>query len=232
MQEVDTFGFLMSYLEHYGYAGRFQPKTRSPCTLVGNQNNIKLPPDGVAIFYKHEKLRIINENVYKHTYPVAMLIHFKFVEHDKDFLVGTTHLKAAKNRKGEYIRLGQLNILLSTWLDIKRKSNNIDLFIGCDLNSPHINACGFSPMAYNSVVNGKLFMEKYVQGKGNKQKDYVHGYGLDLSSAYCVGLGAEPPFTTYKSWPGGNIACHTIDYIFYERQKWNVTQLLRLNFRE
>eukprot|EP01083_Nonionella_stella_P300895 1029584_1 len=206
MQEADAFDFLAYYLEPYGYSGHFQPKAKSPCTYVGNENNIKLLSD------------------------VAMLIHFKFIRHDKEFLVGTTHLKATKDHGGEQRRLNQLNVLLSTWLDIKEKSNNIDLFIGCDLNSPHTNVCGFPPMAYRSIVNGNAFIEKYVQSNEQKKidvpKDYVSGYGLNLSSAYCVGLGAEPLFTTYKS--RGTIACHTIDYIFYEAQKWNVSQVLSI----
>merc|ERR1712130_577546 len=99
-----------------------------------------------------------------------MLCHFKLLEHDREFLLGVTHLKAAKTHQGEQKRLEQLNGLLAgEWLAMKKKLNGIDLFIGCDFNSPPKNTKGFPPMAYLSVVDGKGFVDKYVNGKGDEQ---------------------------------------------------------------
>mmetsp|Transcript_47216 Transcript_47216/g.75646 ORF Transcript_47216/g.75646 Transcript_47216/m.75646 type:complete len:451 (-) Transcript_47216:722-2074(-) len=241
LEEVDAFEFVSHYLSPFGYSGCHQAKPHSPCISIGRQNNIKLPPDGVAVFYKRDKFQIVDDHVYRLTdRNVAMLVHFRMLNGKNsngdaiEFLVGVTHLKASKDSKGEGIRLKQLQTLLSSWKKIRSELGGIDLFIGCDFNSPPINTCGFPPMAYHSVVNGMQFIETYVNKEEEKTneskiavpKEYESGYALDLSSAYKEGLGDEPAFTTYKS--RGDVMRHTIDYLFYMKQRWNVTQLLSI----
>lgn len=96
LQEVDHFKFLQCILSTQNYEGIFFPKPDSPCLYI-NENN---GPDGCAIFYKTNKIELINHEtrileVWRiQSNQVAIAANLRVRETGKEFTVCTTHLKA------------------------------------------------------------------------------------------------------------------------------------------
>lgn len=95
-QEVDHFKFLQCILGTQNYEGVFFPKPDSPCLYI-NENN---GPDGCAIFYKSDKLDMIDHEtrileVWRiQSNQVAIAANMRVRETGQEFTVCTTHLKA------------------------------------------------------------------------------------------------------------------------------------------
>ncbi|KAL4230099.1 Nocturnin [Mactra antiquata] len=100
MQEVDNFDYLIENLSSYGYLGIFKEKPSSPCLFQANNCG----PDGCALFYQSSKVTlsksdsiILEENGVKCN-QVSIIAHFITKDkYQKQFIVGTTHLKAKKD---------------------------------------------------------------------------------------------------------------------------------------
>jgi len=200
--------FFEPYLKQKGYAVQFQPKTISPVSIVEKElreerkdDNIKLNLDGLAIFYKKDKLTI-NENgiihidMSKNKEKInALAVPFKFkLNNNKiiDLLVITTHPKSTKDEEGEKLRVRQMKLLLS---DIIKEENlkNRFVILACDLNSTPVNHVkGYPPLCYRTLTQDYQLQSVYRLVSGNDQ---------------------EPPFTTLKQREHG-VDKHCLDYIF------------------
>lgn len=96
LQEVDHFKFLKTVLGTQNYDGVFFPKPDSPCLYI-NENN---GPDGCAIFYKKDKLELLDYHtrileVWRvQSNQVAIAANLRVRETGRELSVCTTHLKA------------------------------------------------------------------------------------------------------------------------------------------
>ena len=215
IEECDQLEYLMKYLKPKGYESFYQIKTTSPikkiCESLSAERNeeIKMNLDGVAIIYKKNKFKIINDNdiqkidtnnEYK-VFGLAIRLNVKSI--NKDILFIVTHLKSTKTLDGEKLREKQINLLLKNLI---KNDDNLPIILCCDLNAnPKLNKKGYQPLCYNSLTNSDL------------------GY----ESVYELANGKEPDFTTFKLREKGQDK-HTIDYIFINGGKWNVIKTLNI----
>lgn len=199
LQEVDHFNFLRHILNTQGYVGMFFPKPDSPCLYIDGNNG----PDGCAIFYRKNKFDFISSKtrvleIWRvQSNQVALMVILRLQETGQEVCIMTTHLKA---RKGA---------LLATL----RNEQGRDLL---QFLSSH---CGDRPVIMCGDFNAEPVEPIYTTITKNNT--------LRLSSAYadCDETGNEPAYTTWKIRDEGEI-CHTIDYIFYTKDKMEVESVL------
>lgn len=205
LQEVDHFDFLNRALRSQGYTGIFYPKPDSPCVYVSGNNG----PDGCAIFYNRRFEMLSNCNrilqVWKiESNQVAMLTMLKDVLSGEEVCIVTTHLKARKGALLSSLRNEQGKDLLSF---VQSMHGERAVIICGDFNAEP------SEPVYRTLLDNKC---------------------LPLSSAYYYhynGNNGEPAYTTWKIREEGEI-CHTIDYIFYSKDKLQVEALLEFPTEE
>jgi len=241
IQELDQLEFLRRNLK--GYKVEYLKNKKSACLMVGEKYNHKLLPDGVAVFYR-EKFHLLGVLKFEGDKPIeisALVVHLQLKSSKKEVLVATIHLKSAKDIEGEKIRLKQLARFLpelKKYQESKERPNfEVPIFIGCDLNGPPIKSKDFDPFAYTSIALPDKFNELLTAHNKSSEKaaqindkelGYTKGWGVNLSSAYRDVLGAEPNYTTWKK-RGDGIDQHTIDYIFYQKDKHvRVSKLLSI----
>ncbi|XP_058816829.1 nocturnin isoform X2 [Topomyia yanbarensis] len=98
LQEVDHFKFIQKILATQNYEGVFFPKPDSPCLYINGNNG----PDGCAVFYKKDRLEMINHftrvlEVWRvQSNQVAIAALFRTLDTNQEICVTTTHLKARK----------------------------------------------------------------------------------------------------------------------------------------
>ncbi|ERL84882.1 hypothetical protein D910_02305 [Dendroctonus ponderosae] len=206
LQEVDHFHFLKHVLETQGYTGMFFPKPDSPCFYIDGNNG----PDGCAIFFRTDKFELLRAEtrileIWRiQSNQVALLMILKVKQTGQEICVVTTHLKARRSA------------LLATL----RNEQGKDLLEFVRQN------CGDRP----TILSGDFNAEPAEPIYGT-----VLGSGQHLASAYaeCAGNDwipsdkREPPYTTWKIRDEGEV-CHTIDYIFYSKNKLDVDGVLEL----
>lgn len=206
LQEVDHFNFLKHVLGTQGYTGIFFPKPDSPCFYIHGNNG----PDGCAIFFRNDKFDLLRAEtrileIWRiQSNQVAVLMLLKIKQTGQEVCVVTTHLKARHSA------------LLATL----RNEQGKDLLQFLKQN------CGDRPVILSGDFNAEPTEPVY---------DTVLGSGQGLASAYaeCSGSGTEsspsenrePPYTTWKIREEGEV-CHTIDYIFYSKDKLEVDSVL------
>lgn len=212
LQECDHYyDFFNPELLQHGYDGVFAAKPVSTCLEVSDK------PDGCAVFYKRDKLRLTSTESMTYALSktekqnqVALLLVFQLqrITADGDaaapaVVVATTHLKAAKTAVGERHRLDEAQQLLRA---LERTSamlaDQCALIVTGDFNTcPVTNgSLGFEctaipafqahPLGMRSVLNDDL------RAEGDEDKTW----------------------TTWKARKKGNqesIVKHCIDYIFY-----------------
>ncbi|XP_046735078.1 nocturnin isoform X2 [Diprion similis] len=206
LQEVDHFNFLKTCLETQGYTGTFFPKPDSPCLYLDGNNG----PDGCALFYRRDKFDFVKSDtrvleVWRvQSNQVAVVAVLRVRETGREFLVAGTHLKA---RKGA---------LLSTL----RNEQGKDLlnFVSSSAEGRPVLLCG----DFNAEPTEPIYRT-------------VLGYPeLNLASAYAdfstdkdiPSMDREPPYTTWKVRDEGEV-CHTIDYVFYNKNAFAVNAVLQ-----
>ena len=186
LQEVDHYDdFFKIQLERVGYVGSFQPKPDSPCLDCLHNNG----SDGCAVFYKSEKFALVSSTSlvlkvteYGQTWPtnqVAIILRLRCISneshHGKEFVVGTTHLKA----KPSFHKLRHLQGLYL--LDfIEKQSDKCPVIFGGDFNAEP------SEDVYKDFEMSKMTLEsvnKCLSADGN----------------------SEPPYTTWKIRPAGEV---------------------------
>ncbi|KAL1457145.1 hypothetical protein WDU94_001806 [Cyamophila willieti] len=199
LQEVDHFEFLKKTLNTQGYSGTFFPKPDSPCVYIQGNNG----PDGCAIFYKTDKYDLIGletkilEVWRVKSNQVAVLLVIRNKNTQEEMCIATTHLKA---RNGA---------LLSTL----RNEQGKDLL---DFVSTH--ACG-RPVILSGDFNAEPTEPIY--------NTVMNHETLGLASAYRnpTSNNQEPKYTTWKIREEGEV-CHTIDYVFFSQDKFDVEAVL------
>ncbi|KAI5734609.1 hypothetical protein M8J77_008719 [Diaphorina citri] len=199
LQEVDHFEFLKKTLTTQGYSGTFFPKPDSPCVYIKGNNG----PDGCAIFYRTDKYDLISTEtrileVWRvQSNQVAVLLVLRNKKTQEEICIATTHLKA---RNGA---------LLSTL----RNEQGKDLL---DFVSTH--ACG-RPVILCGDFNAEPTEPIY--------NTVMNHETLGLTSAYRhrTANNQEPQYTTWKIREEGEV-CHTIDYVFYSQDKFDVEAVL------
>ncbi|KAF5278843.1 hypothetical protein FQR65_LT03531 [Abscondita terminalis] len=205
LQEVDHFNFLKHVLGTQGYEGMFFPKPDSPCFYIEGNNG----PDGCAIFYRKNKFDLVkNENKVLEVWrvqsnQVAVLAVLKIRETGQEICVATTHLKARQGALLSTLRNEQGKDLLQ--FVANHYSDRPTILCG------DFNAEPTEPV-YETILNGECM---------NFASAYASCHGCDgLRSA-----DREPPYTTWKIRDEGEI-CHTIDYVFYNRNAMDVEAVL------
>lgn len=206
LQEVDHFNFLKYVLGTQGYTGVFYPKPDSPCVYITGNNG----PDGCAIFYRTNKFDLINVKtrileVWRvQSNQVALLANLRIKETGQEISVTATHLKA---RQG-------------TFLSTLRNEQGKDLLQFVDANSDKrpIILCG----DFNAEPIEPIYKTLLCDPQINLGSAYADCDTSKVKSAL-----REPPYTTWKIRDEGEV-CHTIDYIFYQKDNLEVEAVLEM----
>ncbi|GFS12082.1 nocturnin-like [Elysia marginata] len=211
LQEVDHFDYIKSTLNQLGYDGIFHPKPDSPCLYQPDNYG----PDGCAIFWSKAQLELVSHNNLvlrrlcgTESNQVAIICQFKVVSGPsagKEFVCVTTHLKAKKHHAE--LRSQQGLYLEQT---LREKARDLPLVVCGDFNADPD--------------------ETVVEVMKKSQLNLLSAYTL-LSSS-----GQEPPLTTCKvrgSKKGGQEeSVHTIDYLFFSKDKFQCVRLLEMPLEE
>lgn len=207
LQEVDHFNFISHILETQGYTGLFFPKPDSPCIYINGNNG----PDGCAIFYRKDKFDLVNVEtkileIWKvQSNQVAILTILKLKETGQEICVTTTHLKAKNGALLSTLRNEQGKDLLHF---VQSHSRNLPLILAGDFNAEPI-----EPI-YNTILENPL-------GLGSAYAD------CDTNVNNSKSADREPSYTTWKIRGEGEV-CHTIDYVFYSKNKLDLEAVLEL----
>lgn len=198
-------------MKKLGYNGSFFPKPDSPCLFTACSNG----PDGCAMFYRtskfscleKESIVLMRDSNKALTNQVSIIYKFALKDDSRlEVAVATTHLKAKNG--WEQLRMEQGAYLVNY---LHEKFCNTPLIICGDFNAE------YSEPVY------QVFAES----------------PLSLGSAYKLlnkGLNCEPPYSTWKIRGGFNGSetdvCHTIDYIWYTKNRLKVRALLNFPTEE
>lgn len=204
LQEVDHYKFLSASLGSVGFDGTFFPKPDSPCCYVRGNNG----PDGCAIFYDRTKFDLVRcekrvlEVFTCQSNQVTLLCVFRRKLDDAELCLVTTHLKARQGGLLSSLRNEQGKDLLDF---VRNNRGQRPTIIAGDFNAEP------SEPVYRTLL---------------AQCD------LPLESSYAVQPGSgvrdqEPPYTTWKIRREGEV-CHTIDYIFYTKNDFQLEGRLDL----
>uniref|UniRef100_A0A8C9V6Y5 Nocturnin n=1 Tax=Scleropages formosus TaxID=113540 RepID=A0A8C9V6Y5_SCLFO len=200
LQEVDhyydTFGPVLANL---GYCCTFQPKPRSPCLGVKENNG----PDGCALFVRHSRF-LLEESTCLHlasatplSNQVAIVQMLRCHDTGRRLCIAVTHLKACSG--WEHLRCAQGSDLLRA-LEEATEGTRIPLLVCGDFNAEP------SEDVYRRFATSHL--------------------GLDSA---CKLLSpdsqSEPPYTTWKIRLSGE-SCNTLDYIWYSCHGLSVDAVL------
>ncbi|KAJ6640810.1 Nocturnin [Pseudolycoriella hygida] len=222
LQEVDHFKFLQSVLGTQQYEGIFYPKPDSPCLYISENNG----PDGCAIFFKKNKFELVNYDtrileVWRvQSNQVAIAANLKVLETGKEFSVCTTHLKARNGALLSKLRNEQGK-------DLLRFAQHV-------AETRPIIMCGdFNAEPCEPVY--KTILQHKPLALTSAYADLLAAHGIRLpkpvqSESHDEGEepvdNHEPPFTTWKIREDGGEVCHTIDYVFYSKDKLKVNNCL------
>ncbi|XP_072400714.1 nocturnin isoform X2 [Diabrotica undecimpunctata] len=204
LQEVDHFNFLSHILETQGYTGLFFPKPDSPCIYIDGNNG----PDGCAIFYRKDKFELVEAQtkileIWKvQSNQVGLLTILKIKETGQKICVATTHLKAKKGALLSTLRNEQGKDLLQF---VKANSQDLPLILCGDFNAEPTEPL-YSTVLDNSLQLGSAYADCDTDPR--------------ISSAE-----REPAYTTWKIRGEGEV-CHTIDYMFYSKNKLELEAVL------
>ncbi|CAB0007498.1 unnamed protein product [Nesidiocoris tenuis] len=196
LQEVDHFNYLKKILGTQGYVGMFFPKPDSPCMYVKDNNG----PDGCAIFFRTSRFELVHS-------ATRILEVWKVQSNQVALLV---ILRNRVDGKEVCIATTHLKARNGALLAALRNEQGKDLldFVASIAQDRPVILCGdfnaepIEPV-YSSVITHP---------------------SIRLASAYATCEG-EPPYTTWKVREEGEVR-HTIDYIFYSKNKFSVEDVL------
>ncbi|XP_040171502.1 nocturnin isoform X1 [Anopheles arabiensis] len=250
LQEVDHFKFLQKILSTQNYEGVFFPKPDSPCLYINGNNG----PDGCAVFYKKDRLEMVNHftrvlEVWRvQSNQVAIAAVLRTLDTQQEFCVTTTHLKARKGALLSKLRNEQGKDLLYF---IDGVAENRPVILCGDFNAEPIEpiystVLNYKPLGLASAYSDLLAEESQDENNQNAINTVVERSGercsrSSIGSAHSAtddcGLSNgvrtkaeqsaayEPPYTTWKIREEGEV-CHTIDYVFYSKDKLTVKNCL------
>lgn len=196
LQEVDHFKYLQKTLGSQGYVGHFFPKPDSPCMYITDNNG----PDGCAIFFLADKFELIQTE--------TRILEVWKVQSNQVALLA--NLRNRFTGKELCVATTHLKARKGALLAALRNEQGKDLldFISRYSEGRAVILCGDFNAEPSEPVYSTLTTDM----------------SLRLSSAYATATG-EPPYTTWKIRQEGEI-CHTIDYIFYSKNKMRVADVL------
>ncbi|KAK3738269.1 hypothetical protein RRG08_039679 [Elysia crispata] len=211
LQEVDHFDYFNSNLSKLGFEGVFYPKPDSPCLYEPNNNG----PDGCAIFWDSTQLQLVSHDSFvlrrssgSKTNQVAILCRFKVASgqaQGREFVCVTTHLKAKKHHA-----------------ELRSQQ-------GVDLEQTLCERAGDLPLVLCGDFNADPD-ETVVQVMKQSKLNLLSAYTL-LSPSQ-----EEPLFTTWKvrggKKGGQEESVHTIDYLFFSKDKFHCVHLLEMPSEE
>jgi CCR4-NOT transcription complex subunit 6 len=232
LQECDYDLFVDFYkpnLEAIGYSCIMQPVTsnRIVTNVVCFKKNLFILEDWKRLDL-NEELSTIDETFLKH--KEALFVQLVHKHTHKKFVVSNTHL--FWNHEFEYVKYGQLSKVIQF---IEKHYKTLPVVLCGDLNSlPTSNVIKYVYSDAPDTANANF------KGDANKNKKFIdyfwnnHNHSLKLRSAYDVFKNdrvqevadyadGHPDFTTYTQEFIG-----TLDYIFYNPEKLQVTELVRI----
>uniref|UniRef100_A0A4Y0BJF4 Nocturnin n=1 Tax=Anopheles funestus TaxID=62324 RepID=A0A4Y0BJF4_ANOFN len=247
LQEVDHFKFLQKILSTQNYEGVFFPKPDSPCLYINGNNG----PDGCAVFYKKDRLEMVNHftrvlEVWRvQSNQVAIAAVLRMRDTRQEICVTTTHLKARKGALLSKLRNEQGKDLLYF---IDGIAENRPVILCGDFNAEPIEpiystVLNYKPLGLASAYSDLLAEESQDENNQNaiNTKPDERYSRSSIGSAHSIndecGLSNgvrtkaeqsaayEPPYTTWKIREEGEV-CHTIDYVFYTKEKLKVKNCL------
>lgn len=226
---MDHFRFLQSILATQDYEGVFFPKPDSPCLYITDNNG----PDGCAFFYKKSKFELINYEtrvleVWRiQSNQVAIAANLRSIESGYEVCICTTHLKARNGGLLAKLRNEQGKDLLNF---IQNVSGGRPCLICGDFNAEptepvYSTMINSGAMDLSSAYADLLASEADPSESDGPLSDEIvrrnkENQGPEKGRAEWL-MHNEPPFTTWKVREDGEV-CHTIDYVFYSRDKIKV----------
>ncbi|XP_053677495.1 nocturnin [Anopheles nili] len=214
LQEVDHFKFLQKILHTQNYEGVFFPKPDSPCLYINGNNG----PDGCAVFYKKDRLEMINHftrvlEVWRvQSNQVAIAAVLRTRDTQQEICVTTTHLKARKGALLSKLRNEQGKDLLYF---IDGVAGNRPVILCGDFNAEPIEPIYSTVLNYKSLGLASAYSDMLAESEPQDENNQ----NAELSALY------EPSYTTWKIREEGEV-CHTIDYVFYSKEKLKVKNCL------
>jgi len=197
LQEVDHYKYLKKVLATQGYSGLFFPKPDSPCIYIKDNNG----PDGCAIFYLNKKFELIRKE--------SRILEVWRVQSNQVALLSI--LRDKMSGQEFCVATTHLKARRGALLAALRNEQGKDLL---DFVNGH---CGDRPVILCGDFNAEPTEPIY--------STVLTHDNLRLGSAYATPSG-EPDYTTWKVREEGEV-CHTIDYIFYSKDKLKVTDVLK-----
>lgn len=238
LQEVDHFKFLQNMLRSQNYDGVFFPKPDSPCLYVNDNNG----PDGCAIFYKKNKFELLTcvtrvlEVWRVQSNQVAMAANLRVIETGDEFCLGTTHLKARNGALLSKLRNEQGKDLMRF---IKDVAESRPILLSGDFNaepvepvySTILNFKGLQlSSAYADLLGDKMGLKGNEENFAGEKKELQHDCEDDKGAERTPAEESackEPPYTTWKIREDGEV-CHTLDYVFYSKNRLKVNNCLMI----
>ncbi|EAA14395.3 AGAP009893-PA, partial [Anopheles gambiae str. PEST] len=218
LQEVDHFKFLQKILSTQNYEGVFFPKPDSPCLYINGNNG----PDGCAVFYKKDRLEMVNHftrvlEVWRvQSNQVAIAAVLRTLDTQQEFCVTTTHLKARKGALLSKLRNEQGKDLLYF---IDGVAENRPVILCGDFNAEPIEPIYSTVLNYKPLGLASAYSDLLAEESQDENNQNALNTVAEQSAAY------EPPYTTWKIREEGEV-CHTIDYVFYSKDKLTVKNCL------
>lgn len=252
LQEVDHYKFIQKILATQNYEGVFFPKPDSPCLYINDNNG----PDGCAVFYKKDRLDMVNHftrilEVWRvQSNQVAIAALFRTRDTNEEICITTTHLKARKGALLSKLRNEQGKDLLSFIDGVAEKR---PVILCGDFNAEPVEpiystVLNYKPLglasAYSDLLEQELpqlsnendpnVINKTIATHGLQHRTSIgsnHSADDDCSISSAgrtkaeMSAAYEPAYTTWKIREEGEV-CHTIDYIFYSKDKMAVKNCL------
>ncbi|XP_052869595.1 nocturnin isoform X1 [Anopheles cruzii] len=220
LQEVDHFKFLQKILATQNYEGVFFPKPDSPCLYINGNNG----PDGCAVFYRKDRLEMVNHftrvlEVWRvQSNQVAIAAVLRTRDTHQEFCVTTTHLKARKGALLSKLRNEQGKDLLHF---IDGVAQHRPVILCGDFNAEPI-----EPI-YSTVLNHRPLglASAYADLLASESQDENNQNAANAGGRLQISAACEPSYTTWKIREEGEV-CHTIDYVFYSKDKLTVKNCL------
>ncbi|XP_075228661.1 NADP/NADPH phosphatase nocturnin isoform X1 [Lycorma delicatula] len=198
LQEVDHYNYFQKTLSTQGFKGIFFPKPDSPCIYIKDNNG----PDGCAIFFREDKFELV--------LSANRILEVWRVQSNQVAVLAI--LREHSTGQEICVATTHLKARSGALLSTLRNEQGKDLleFVTSHASGRPVLLCGDfnaepSEPIYSTVLNNDL---------------------LGLASAYKYQTGHEPPYTTWKIREDGEVR-HTIDYIFYSQDKFQIDGILQ-----
>ncbi|GAB0090000.1 Nocturnin [Sergentomyia squamirostris] len=228
LQEVDHFKFLQMTLGSQNYEGVFFPKPDSPCLYIQSNNG----PDGCAIFYKKNKFDLVNYStrilqvwrVQSNQVAIAAILRVR--QSGKEVCIGTTHLKARHSALLSKLRNEQGKDLLRF---VSEVAGSRPVILSGDFNAEPIEPVystilNYVPLGLASAYADAVDETHPRPPTTNDPHPDCH-HSEDSLTRPEISCRREPAYTTWKIREDGEV-CHTIDYMFYSKDKMKVNNCL------